>query len=345
MYEKKYCLGCGEILQTKNKDSNGYTPDINLKFCKSCFQNKNYGIINEDNKTFLNIDSTLKKIKKEKINVIVIIDILNPFETLIKNINNYINKKNIFLIVNKRDILPKSIPEIKIKKWIENIAKNINFSFNKMFIISSLKNLNIDNIFEFLNSSKNKNFAVIGYSNVGKSHFLKSLFASKKQKIENLISNSLSTTKKEIKLKLKDLIFYDYPGFLLEGSYINLISNSEFKKINPQKEIKIINYKLKDQQLIKIDDYAFFYTNDLKDIADFQFIFSNTLNLSRHKFKENFINKDFKKVIFENLINYQKYSLIISGLGIINFKKTSANLILFIPKNVKYNLIESIFLN
>ncbi|BDV02381.1 MAG: ribosome biogenesis GTPase YqeH [Candidatus Hepatoplasma vulgare] len=342
MNYKKYCLGCGEILQIENKNSDGYTPDINLKFCKSCFQNKNYGIIN-DNKTFLNIEKTLIKIKQKKLNVILIIDILNPFETLLKNINNYVNKKNIILIVNKRDIFPKSISDLKIKKWIEKIALKANFSFKKIFIISSLKHKNIDNVFEFFDSFKFKEFAVIGYSNVGKSHFLNSLFASKKVKIENLISNSLSTTKKEIKLNLKNLIFYDYPGFFLEGNYLNLIKNLEFKKISPQKEIKVINYNLKDSQLVKIDNYAFLAINNLKEFNNFQFIFSNNLKISRHKFDKNIIDKKFKNIIFNNLKSYEKYDLIISGLGIITFKKLSNDLTLFLPENVKYNLLESIF--
>lgn len=345
MNNKKVCKGCGEFLQFDDPNKIGYSPKENSIYCRSCFQNKNYGIVNEEEKVFAKIDKTLLEIKQKKENVLMIIDILNPYETMIKNINNYINKRNLILIVNKIDIFPKSISDKKIISWIQKIALKANLSYNKLFLISSFKKTNIDNLFDHLKKYKLNSFSVIGYSNVGKTTFLKSLFASRKKEIDNLISNSLSTTKRKIELELGDIKFNDYPGFSLSSSYQNIVPSSLLKVINPNKEIKIKNYQLNINQLINIDQYAQFITLGIdKKKEDYQFIFSNNVKIERTKFNSEKIDKKYKKVELENLYKNKKYDLIISGLGIITFKRTSRKLIIFLPKNVKYNLLESIFI-
>ncbi len=109
----KFCKGCGEILQDKNSKEKGFTTKLENDFCLRCFRIKNYGDIKNDFENF-NIDFWLKEVVKDNNKVMMIIDVLDPVGTMIKNINKYIESKNLTLVVNKIDLLPKSIPDEKI---------------------------------------------------------------------------------------------------------------------------------------------------------------------------------------------------------------------------------------
>ena len=57
----KKCLGCGINLQTKDKEKEGYTEDLNNEICERCFKLKNYGEYKEVSLT----NETYKQILSE----------------------------------------------------------------------------------------------------------------------------------------------------------------------------------------------------------------------------------------------------------------------------------------
>ena len=75
-------------------------------------------------------------------------------------------KNNIIAVITKRDLLPKSVKDEKLLKYIENY----NLKTIDSIIISSTKNYNFDKLYELINKYKtSKNVYVIGYTNAGKS--------------------------------------------------------------------------------------------------------------------------------------------------------------------------------
>jgi len=108
-----YCKGCGIIMQTTDKNKDDFVVSADHKLCKRCFRVANY---NErtSNLTDYDIDHYLKEIKKTDGEVFLVIDVLNPIGSLVKNINEYISPDRITLLVNKVDILPKSIKHSSI---------------------------------------------------------------------------------------------------------------------------------------------------------------------------------------------------------------------------------------
>ena len=86
-------------------------------------------------------------------------------EKYIENIRNLITNKMI-LVLNKKDALPKSVKEEKLKKYFEE--KDIHFE--DIIVISASKNLNMDYLLKrikFLQTTKN--VYVVGHTNAGKS--------------------------------------------------------------------------------------------------------------------------------------------------------------------------------
>lgn len=341
-YYNNFCEGCGVKKQNDDFNKLGYVTNINFTFCQNCFKSKNYG----KTKTYSPIFLDKNEFKKLKDNLVfMVIDILNPFETIINDINNYVDKNNLVILINKRDLLQKVISENKIKEWIIKILNIKKIFFSKLIIVSSIKKINIDEIMKIIENSKNKCCSFIGFSNVGKTSILNSLFNSKGLKINNLILNSIGTTKEIIDLKYKNKIISDYPGIFLNGNYQNLLSEKELKIINPKKEIKVKNYQLFQNRMICIGNYAKF--NIVKSLkkSSYQFTFSNFIDIKNCKINNVKINlnKEYNKYEINLLKVNNKYDLIISGLGIITFKFIDQNLELFLPKKVNYNIVESLY--
>lgn len=329
------CQGCGVKLQSSYKDALGYAPNPNSPICQKCFRAKNYGEFSNNLNSFYKIDE-IKEIKND--NVIMIVDALNPYETLISNINNYVNKNDLTILINKVDVLPKSIPNEAIIDWIAEIADEKEIEFKQLALVSANKKINIDAISSFIiNSDKNTSF--IGYSNVGKSSIIKALFESIGESINNLVTNSIGTTKEIINMKFDNKIIKDYPGIILEGSYQNIMDIDQLKLTNPKKEIRVSNYQLNSFQTIDINEFAQFSIKEQSGNKGYQFTFSNLVKLNRSKYKE---NSKFESCILDHKKG-NRYDLIISGLGIITFKSEGQVLELNLPKGVKYNLINSLY--
>ncbi|NQX83531.1 MAG: hypothetical protein HRS50_02370, partial [Mycoplasmataceae bacterium] len=183
------CKGCGLVLQTTKENNPGFVPNNKSPICRACFRSKNYGEFDNNLSTFYKIDE-IKEISKD--NVLMVVDILNPYETFIKDINKYVQKKYLTILVNKVDILPKSISDESIIEWIDKISKDKGIEFSNLALISASKKTNIDSVSSFILNS-DRNTSIIGYSNVGKSSIIISLFESLGLKINNLITNSIGT--------------------------------------------------------------------------------------------------------------------------------------------------------
>ena len=118
MDNEKYCIGCGVKLQDSNMLYEGYTPDISNDICARCFKLRNYGdyqITTKSNDEYIEI---LKSVNDTKDLVLYVVDLLN-IEKDIKMIRNYITNR-LILVLTKRDILPKSVNDEKIKEYFSN---------------------------------------------------------------------------------------------------------------------------------------------------------------------------------------------------------------------------------
>ena len=170
MNNEKRCKGCGVLLQDENLLQEGYTTNLENDLCQRCFRMKNYGeyqVITKSNSEYIEI---LKEVGKTKDLVIYITDLLN-LEKNISEIRTIIPNKMI-LVLNKMDVLPKSVKEEKLKRYLANIDVN----FEEIIVISTEKNYNIDYLLKrikFFQTSKN--VYVVGHTNAGKSSLINKL--------------------------------------------------------------------------------------------------------------------------------------------------------------------------
>lgn len=307
----KRCQGCGVLLQEENVLLEGYTTNIENDVCQRCFRMKNYGeyqMITKSNEEYLDI---LKGVGETKDLVLYITDLLN-LEKNIEQIRTIIPNKMI-LVLNKKDVLPKSVKETKLINYLA--SKNIHFE--EVIVISVNKNYNIDYLLKRIKFYQtSKNVYVVGHTNAGKSSLINKLIKNYSDKTQELTMSPLpSTTLNTLTIEINDyLTLIDTPGLVDTGSILNHVDEKMVKKISAKKEIKPRTYQLRHNQSIVIEDMLRIdYVEGEKN--SFTLFISNDLKVKRLL---NLINNDDLKD--KNKITYDiKYDedLVINGLGFI----------------------------
>ena len=308
---EKRCLGCGVLLQDENVLQEGYTTSLENDICQRCFRMKNYGeyqVVAKSNEEYLNI---LEDVSKTNDLVLYVADVLN-LEKNLEEIRQVLSNKMI-LVLNKIDVLPKSVKEEKIIAYLESV----DIHFEEVIVISVNKNYNIDYLLEEIKKHQtSRNVYVVGHTNAGKSSLINKLIKNYSNNPQELTMSPLpSTTLNTISIEIDDdLTLIDTPGLVEIGSVLNHVDEKMIKKISAKKEIRPKTYQLRKNQSIVIEDivridyvegernsFTLYVSNDLK--------VRRLLNL--------FNNSDLKD---KNKTTYElKYGedLVISGLGFI----------------------------
>ncbi len=307
MVKNKKCIGCGVVLQDENITQEGYVTSLENNICQRCFRMKNYGEYQVSTKSNDEYIEILKSVGKTNDLVLHIVDLLNIDKDL-SIIRQYVPNKMI-LVLNKRDVLPKSIPDTKIIEYFQQL----DLQYEDIIVISVNKNYQIDALLDKIKKLKTSNQVyVVGHTNTGKSSLINKLIQNYSENTSDLTISPLpSTTLNKIEIKLSDqLTLIDTPGLVDRGNLIHYIDSSLLKKISPKKEIKPKTYQLKKNQCLLIGNFARLdYVEGEKN--SFTVFTSNDVKVRRVSSKQATL-KDLAKITYE--IKYHE-DLVINGLG------------------------------
>ncbi len=298
----KKCLGCGIELQNTNPDNDGYVEDLGKNICRRCFLIKNYSeytITDKNNTQYMKIF--------DKINDNDLVIYVSSILTL--NLD-YINKfKNILLVITKRDIMPKSIKDDKIKKYVLDRYKNI----LDIEIISSYKNYNLDNLYDKIKKyGNNKKIYFVGTTNSGKSTLINTLLKDySNSSLDITTSLYPSTTLDIIPINFNNLELYDTPGILINNSIINYIDSKLLKKVNNRKEIKPRTYQVSGKGSLLLENMI---RIDYEAVESSMTVYVSNNILLRHNSLSNNILLDGCKYEFNDVKNED---IVIEDLGFI----------------------------
>lgn len=280
------CKGCGIILQSKDKNALGYTPDIKNELCQRCFKLKNYNTL-INNGVNIDNDKLIKKINSLNVYVLFLVDFLNidsEAMDLYKKI-----KVNKTLVITKEDIIPKNIIKDRLIKNIKDI-----YEISEDIILTSTKfTKNISNIESIC--LKEKKVLLAGYTNAGKSSLINKMVGS-----DITVSNRENTTQDFIKLNVDGVTIYDAPGFM---------SNTK-RDVVSKNIIKPKTYQLPSKYYLEFNNIKLNVSED----SNITLYLPDEVIINRRREKNN---------ITCDVLIPKNSDLVIKGLGFIKFSKTS----------------------
>lgn len=348
------CIGCGATLQTTEPNKPGYiSADIldkgtlNDIVCMRCHKIKNYNLITKNELSTEEYYKIIKKIAKKDALFVYVLDIFNLSSTLNQEVIDLIKEKDVILVANKMDLLPKSLKEGKLSLWVRHQAKVLGLKVKDIILISVHKKHHIDELIAMMDRyRKGRNVYILGSTNVGKSSLINQFLRSEGMLDYDLITTSIipATTLNLIEIPFFEKgILYDTPGLVGDDNILSLVDAKDFKTIMPKNEIRPGVYQLNEGQSLLIGGFACF--NYLKgEKNNFITYFANTLAIQRSKyeraleifpskniemFKINTHNLEYETLDFE----IDKPSdVVINGLGFIAVKNAPAKVSVTVVK-------------
>lgn len=309
----KECLGCGSVLQTIAPKEEGFVKSSVLSkadYCERCFKIKHYGEYSVLDKK-IDTDGIIRNINSDNLaSVAILIDALNINDNIKKYIKRFKNKK--YILITKKDILPKSLKE---KKLIEYIKNNVCDTENIM-CISSVKNYNIDNFLNKIKEDNVKRLYIVGFTNSGKSTFINHLLTSQMKNPTITTSAIPNTTASYITIKLDNKItIVDTPGFIDSNAVYNFIDYNKTIKLYPKKEIRVKTFQIRNGYSIVINDIL--RIDNLGKCNSFSFYMSDKLRYEKVKFK----NEKLKILPSISIETNECTDVLVNGLGFIRITK------------------------
>lgn len=360
------CIGCGVALQTNNREAIGYVPEITEKedlICQRCYRLKHYNQMLPVTKTSDEFLEILHKISQRNALFVKIVDVFDFEGSWLTGTPRFLKGKDVLLIGNKFDLLPKSLKPLKIKQWMRSQCNAYGLKTEDVLLISSKTKEGVAEAIErILSLGKNRDIVILGATNVGKSTFVNQMIQTLSNSSQNWITTSHfpGTTLDVIEIPLDEkTAIFDTPGIVNEHQYAHYVDEKTLRMIMPKKEIKPIVNQLNSQQTLFYGGLARmdFVKGERNSFVSF---FPPTVKIHRTKLEK--ADELYEKHVGELLqppfsttkdqlppfvahhfiIKEDDTDLVISGLGFVNVKNKGATIIMYAPKGVAVYMRRSI---
>ena len=346
-----FCSGCGSRIQSDDINKPGYISEELLKskskdelICQRCFRIKNYSEsfpYQVSNKEFHQV---VDKIKDEDVLLVVIVDIFDFSGSFVVPPDDLKLNKDILLVGNKVDLLPKNVKKKKIHQWLNIMLKNNGLNAIDSVLVSAKYGDNFDELMRLIYKYKgNRDVYIIGSSNTGKSKIINQILRRYLGAASDIVTESISpsTTLGLIGFNLLDgSTIYDTPGVINKHQYMHYLTRKSYKMTYPQKEVKPLVFQLNENQTLFFGGLARIdiVSGETCDVINVVTYFSNRLNI--HRTKTSKANRLYKEKLYSLLSpptspdeelpkwvyhefrirDNQKYDVVISGLGFVTLR-------------------------
>ncbi len=290
-----HCIGCGGKLQNEDKDKPFYTPksleENTSLYCMRCFRMRNYGEVMPSHVGKDDYISMIGTIPKDS-TLAKVIDIFDIEGSILPQITTIAQSRDLIIIANKRDLLPKSAKDSKIKHRLNKILADYGLNPKSIHLISAMKNQGVDTVLEAF-EKENRDIYIVGAANTGKSTLINHMISATAARQADPITTFFApgTTQAFIEIPFGEHTIYDTPGLIKQNHFFNLLDPETIKALQPKKEIKPKSYQLEANQTIFIGGLA---RMDFITGLPATFVFYVSQNVTLHRTK--LINAD---VFFE----------------------------------------------
>ena len=358
------CMGCGGTLQNINPQEPFYIPkpitETAQVYCQRCYRITHHHEQSQSVCTASDYQAIISTIASRDGLLVKVVDMFDLEGSMIPQITKITARQSLVVIVNKRDLLPKSVSDAKLKHRIIKRMHAMGLKPIEVLIVSALKKHGVDQALERLFAlCQEKDVYIVGATNVGKSSLINAFINASTGISEKRITtnDAPGTTQGFIPVPFDTVILYDTPGLINTNHMANVVSNKTYQMIHPKKEIKPTTLQLNPDQTVFIGGLARLDFTQGKP-SSFTFYVAPTVPLHRRKNSESdaFYLKhryqrlappfdydppfEFKKNQFRFKAN-QKMDIVIPGLGFIAIKG-ECSVTVYTPQSVQPYLREAL---
>lgn len=283
------CAGCGVQIQSESKELPGYVPATALDkeplICQRCFRIKHYNeaaSVAVDQDDFLRL---LSGIGSKKALVVHIVDIFDFEGSLISGLQRFVGSNPVLLVVNKIDLLPKSLNTNRVRNWVQHQAKKEGLRTVEVVLCSAKRNIGFERVIEEIDRYRDgRDVYVVGATNVGKSTLINRLISDYSDLQQELTTSRYpGTTLDAIHIPLDDgKAIIDTPGIVYSSRLTEVVPRSFLGTLLPDKPIKPLVYQLNAGQTLFMGSIARFDFVE-GERQSFTFYVANGLNIHRTK--------------------------------------------------------------
>lgn len=354
----KYCQGCGAPLQEEDPNKRGFIPKIDPAvdklYCKRCFRLNNYNELPKILATNKEYETVVDDLLTKNGLIVLIVDLFDFTGTFIPKILDKLRNKNVILVANKLDLLPKSVKIEHIVDWLSYMVNRMFFRADAIHVVSSKKGYYLDDLMNTIDYlRKGRDVYFMGCANVGKSSLINALLKRFTKSEKDLISTSPvpGTTLNSIKIPffIDNKAFIDTPGLINENNILSKILPASYDKIMPNTEIKPQTFQIKPGNTIFFGALAQITLLE-GEVVSFTCYFSSNVAIHRRKAegsleflnkhggeiltpptRDEFLSLEYEEKTFEASTN-KKEDIVISGLGFVAINKKAKVLVKIIKK-------------
>lgn len=265
MLDELKCIGCGITIQTEDPKLAGFAPESSLQnedvVCKRCFRLRNYNELQPVSLTsddFLNI---LNGIGAKEGLVVKIVDIFDFNGSWINGLHRFVGNKDIILIGNKSDLLPKSLNPNRLIHWMKAEAARLGLKPVDVLLVSAFKGTGMQEALTAIdNRRRGKDVYVVGCTNTGKSTFINRIIKGETGVGEVITTSHFpGTTLDLVEIPLDDgKAIYDTPGIINNHQIAHHLDVEDLKAITPKAELKPKGFQLNAEQTLFLGGLARF---------------------------------------------------------------------------------------
>lgn len=262
------CIGCGVTIQTTDPKKLGYLPATVVEkraveevYCQRCFRIKHYDEISKNDLSKELYLELLQMITKKNGLFLFMVDLFDFESSFSLEMIELLKEKDVILVGNKLDVLPKSLKPNKITLWLRHRANLAKLEIKDCQLISTKNKYGIDELIRKIDRYRmGKDVYLVGTSNVGKSSALNAMLRSEQMVAHDVITTSsiLGTTIDLIKIPFfhDNKALVDTPGLIPSNSLVSHLAAKDYNLVLPLKEIKSRIFQLNAEQSLVFGGYA-----------------------------------------------------------------------------------------
>ena len=358
MDEVVCCAGCGVRIQTEDATQLGYLPPTAIHhdkpqkrvYCQRCFKLRHYNQFEKTTIEDQHFLSILNEIGLKQALFVHVIDVFDVHGTIIYGLPRFIGSNCLVVVVNKVDLLPRSVNLNKVERWLKQQLADVGIVPDALLLVSSKKRQSVQRVAETIEQLRNgQDVYVVGVTNVGKSTLLNQLFAQLQGEEEVLtVSAFPGTTLDVVRLPLDgNSALCDTPGIIHRQQLAHYLQADALKTATPQKELKPKTYQLQPGQTIFFGglarvDYVHGARNSLTIYAANSLLLHRTKTITASAFYAKHVgglltppratDRPLKLVPVEFKVD-KRTDVVISGLGWITIQQPGV-VVIWAPKEV-----------